>query len=186
MTPKKILLAIDGSKFSDSAIQTVIARCHTADTEVRVLHVVEPPSLLGVGNMGGYDPALEIAWEQETEQAQVLVAKAADKLRSHGTRVTTSVQQGDSESTIIDAAKVWHADLIVLGSHRRNAFSRFLMGSVSEAIARHAHCSVEIVRIPSGAEVGPLESNLPIASIVEHNAQERSVDLQTAVIFDEA
>jgi len=146
----KVLLAIDDSKFSEAAIKAVIAQAHSKDTEVRVLHVVEPPSLLVAREMGGNDPALDAVWEGETKQAQALVAKAAETLRSHGMKVTTAVQQGDPKSTIIDASEEWHADLIVLGSHGRKALDRFLMGSVSEAIVRHARCSVEIVRIPSG------------------------------------
>jgi len=64
-------------------------------------------------------------------------------------KVTSAVAQGDPKSLIIDAAEEWHADLIVLGSHGRNSLDRFLMGSVSDAIVRHAHCSVEVVRIPA-------------------------------------
>jgi len=117
---------------------------------VRVLHVVEPPTLLVARDMGGSDLALlEAVWDEETKQAQALVAKTAERLRSHGMKVTTAVQQGNPKSMIIDASEEWHADLIVLGSHGRKALDRFMMGSVSEAIARHAHCSVEIVRIPS-------------------------------------
>ncbi len=145
----KILLAVDDSKFSDAAIQAVIARAHSKDTEVRVLHVVEPPSLLVGREMGGYDPALDAVWEGETKQAQALVEKTAEMLRSHGMKISTAVAKGDPKSLIIEVSEEWHADLIVLGSHGRNALDRFLMGSVSEAVARHAHCSVEIVRIPS-------------------------------------
>jgi nucleotide-binding universal stress UspA family protein len=146
----KVLLAIDDSKFSDAAIQAVIAQAHSKDTEVCVLHVVEPPSLLVARETGVYDPALEAVWHEETKQARALVAKTAETLRSHGMKVTTAVQQGDPKSVIIDTSEEWHADLIVLGSHGRKALDRFLMGSVSAAIARHARCSVEIVRIPSG------------------------------------
>jgi hypothetical protein len=91
----KVLLAIDDSKFSNAAIQAVIAQSHSKDTEVRVLHVVEPPSLLVAREMGGYDPTLEAVWDEETKQAQALVAKTAETLRSHGMKVTTAVQQGD-------------------------------------------------------------------------------------------
>ena len=62
--------------------------------------------------------------------------------------MTTAVEWGDPKSKIIDAAEQWHADLIVLGSHGRTGLERFLMGSVSDAVARHAPCSVEVVRIP--------------------------------------
>jgi nucleotide-binding universal stress UspA family protein len=146
----KILLPIDDSKFSEAAIQAVIAQAHSKDTEVRILHVVEPPSLLVARDMTGYDATLEAVWDEETKQAQALVAKTAERLRSHGIKVTTVVQQGEPKSLIIDASEEWHADLIVLGSHGRKALDRFLLGSVSEAIARHARCSVEIVRIPAG------------------------------------
>ena len=47
---------------------------------------------------------------------------------------------------IIDSAAEWRADLIVVGSHGRSGIPRFLLGSVAEFVARHAKCSVEIVR----------------------------------------
>jgi nucleotide-binding universal stress UspA family protein len=62
----------------------------------------------------------------------------------------TKVMRGDAKSAILDDAKSWGADLIVMGSHGRRGLERFLVGSVSEAVLRHAHCSVEIVRLPAG------------------------------------
>ena len=144
----KIVLAIDGSKFSEAAAQAVITQGRPDSTEIQVLHVVEPPSLLVAREMGGYDRALDAVWEAETKQAQALVTKVADGLRSKGLKVTTTVEQGDPKSKIIEAASKWHADLIVVGSHGRKGLEHFLLGSVSDAVARHAGCSVEIVRIP--------------------------------------
>lgn len=85
--------------------------------------------------------------EESVEDAKALVAKTADALRSVGVSVTTAVEQGDAQSTVIDNAEAWGADLIVLGSHGRKGLERFLDGSVSEWVLRHTHCSVEIVRI---------------------------------------
>jgi nucleotide-binding universal stress UspA family protein len=99
--------------------------------------------------MGGYDPEFEMVWKALREQAKDLVAKAAEKLRGTKLNVSTELVEGDPKSHIIDFAKEWHADLIVLGSHGRTGLSRFLMGSVSQAVVRHAQCSVEIVRTPS-------------------------------------
>jgi nucleotide-binding universal stress UspA family protein len=148
----RILLAIDDSEFADSAIQAVIARGRCQDVEVRVLQVVKPPSLSGLGNMGGYDPTLAEDWDEEIAQAHVLVAKTAAALRSHGLQVSTSVEQGDTESAIINASDRWHADLIVLGAHQRKGLGRLWMGEAA-SIAQHARCSVEIVRAqPDGAE----------------------------------
>lgn len=145
----KILLAIDGSKYSDAAAQAVIDRARPQATEVQVLHVVEQPSLLLTREMGGYDSTLDAAWEQEREHARVLVTKVVDLLRSKGLNATAAVEDGDPKSRILETAKNWHADLIVLGSHGRKGLEHFLMGSVSEAVARHAHCTVEIVRVSS-------------------------------------
>ena len=144
----KIVLAVDGSKFSEAAVQAVIEQARPQDTEIQVLHIVEPPSLLVAREMGGYDRALDAVWEGETKQAEALVTKVADQLRSKGLKVTTKVEQGDPKSGIIDAASKWRAELIIIGSHGRKGLDRFLMGSVAESVARHAPCSVEIVRIP--------------------------------------
>jgi len=109
-----------------------------------VLHAAEPPKLLIAPDMTQYVPPRE-----SSAEAKALVAKTADALRSAGIYVTTAVVQGDPKSVVIDDAEAWGADLIVLGSHGRKGLQRFLLGSVSEAVLRHAHCSVEVVRLPS-------------------------------------
>jgi len=48
--------------------------------------------------------------------------------------------------TKVDQAKDWRADLIVLGSHGRSGIKRWILGSVAEAVVRHAPCSVEVAR----------------------------------------
>ncbi len=98
----KILIAIDGSDFSEAAVQSVIARPWPAGTEVKVLHVVEPPSLLMGREMGGYDPEFESVWKALREQAKDMVSKAADKLRAAKFNVTTELVEGDPKSQILD------------------------------------------------------------------------------------
>jgi nucleotide-binding universal stress UspA family protein len=144
----RILLAVDDSKFSEAATQAVILQA-TKDTDIRVLHVIEPISHMIAGGMAGYDPSLDAAAAAESKQAEALVAKTAELLRSKGLKATSATDQGDPKSKIIDIATEWHADLIVMGSHGRKGLGRFLMGSVSSAVANHAPCSVEIVRTPS-------------------------------------
>jgi nucleotide-binding universal stress UspA family protein len=56
------------------------------------------------------------------------------------------IVSGDAKTVILDEAKQWNADLVVLGSHGWHGVDRFMMGSVSEAVAMHAPCSVEIIR----------------------------------------
>ncbi len=51
-----------------------------------------------------------------------------------------------AKDAIIDTAQDWRADLIVVGSHGRRGLSRFLLGSVSQAVVAHAPCSVAVIR----------------------------------------
>jgi nucleotide-binding universal stress UspA family protein len=127
----------------------VIARPWPPNSQIKVLNVVEPPSLLMGREMGGYDPEFEMVWKALREQAKDIVEKAAEKLRAAKFTVSTELVEGDPKSQIIDIANQWHADMIVLGSHGRRGIDRFLMGSVSQAVVRHAHCSVEIIRTPA-------------------------------------
>lgn len=145
----KILLAIDDSKFSEAALQMMISQNSPKNTEVKVLHVVEPPThLMGI-EMLQYDVEFEALWKAVRDQAKSIVEKAMGKLREAGFSVTPALGEGDAMAQILDVAAEWQADLIILGSHGRKGLGRFLMGSVAESVARHANCSVEIVRLPS-------------------------------------
>lgn len=145
----KILLAIDDSKFSEAAVEAVTRQATPQETEVRVLHVIEPIPIYPDGQAWRYGPeALHVSDEQRKE-AEGLVARAGDSLREKNFKVMTAVEVGNPKVVIIDSATEWHADLIVMGSHGRKGLSRFFMGSVSEAVVRHAPCSVQIVRVPT-------------------------------------
>lgn len=141
-----ILLAIDGSKFSQSAIHALIAQATPGQTNLRILHVIEPIPEYADSLSWGYGMQVGSVLQEEREHAQGLVARAAQELRDAGFQVETMVEVGDAKAVILDCAAQWPADLIVLGSHGRKGLERFLMGSVSEAVARHAPCSVQIVR----------------------------------------
>ncbi|MBO0857394.1 MAG: universal stress protein [Chloracidobacterium sp.] len=65
--------------------------------------------------------------------------------RPPGLRSSQEVKDGHPKDVILDEAEKWGADLIVLGSHGYNGWERFLLRSVSHAVASHTHCSVEIV-----------------------------------------
>jgi nucleotide-binding universal stress UspA family protein len=139
----RIVIAIDNSKYSQQALEALIQQVSPQKAEVLVLHVVEPTLISSPPQMAaGYAPELG----QDLIEARELVEKTAKKLRIEGFKVDTSVQTGDVRETIADIAAQWGADLIVVGSHGRKGIRRFLLGSVAESVARHAPCSVEIVR----------------------------------------
>jgi nucleotide-binding universal stress UspA family protein len=67
-------------------------------------------------------------------------------------KATGEVLSGKPKEAILKDAENWVADLIVVGSHGRRGFKRFLLGSVSEEVAMNAHCSVVVVRGPRKGE----------------------------------
>jgi len=142
----KILLAIDDSKFSEAATQAVIQQVKPEDAEVCVLHVVETLLLMPDFRPGTFDE-LQASSERFRSRGRELVSRAEQQLQAAGFRAHSIVKEGDHRAEIIDYAAQWGADLIVLGSHGWKGLDRFLMGSVAEYVARHAKCSVEIVRI---------------------------------------
>jgi nucleotide-binding universal stress UspA family protein len=145
----KILLAIDGSEFSQAAIEEVIGRPWPSGTEVRVLSVVHPfpfpfvPDPAFVGVAAYYD-----SLDQERKRASSDVDKAAEKIRARAPDLKVAVEalEGSPKKVIIEEAERWGADLIVLGSHGYGPAKRFVLGSVAQAVVLHAHCSVEVVR----------------------------------------
>lgn len=105
--------------------------------------VVEPITTAVMPQMSpGYYPELE----DQKREAKALVERVAKVLAEAGFKVSTSVLTGDAKTVILDEAADWRADLVVVGSHGRKGIGRFLLGSVSEAVARHTACSVQIVR----------------------------------------
>ena len=147
----KILLATDGSEHSSAAIDEIVRRHPPADTEVRVISVFQPPNFPQTYPLGGMDMELyEEMQKGGREAAHAAIKSAAARLRSKDRKlnVTTEVLAGSPKRVILEDAQAFGADLIVVGSHGHGALERFLLGSVSQAVALHATCSVEIVRIP--------------------------------------
>ena len=140
----KILLATDGSECSAKAVDSVTNRPWPAKSQIRTISVVELP----IVETEYPDNLLEQMWQEARTRAEDSVADAREMLSATGLNVCDgeATPEGEPRSVILDAAKAWGADLIVLGSHGRHGWDRLLMGSVAESVALHAHCSVEVIR----------------------------------------
>ena len=140
----KILIGMDDSKFSEDVIRSVVGQFKTENTEVLVMHVLQPVEPVAPPQMApGYAPELD----DQKKSAHALVERAADDLRRVGFKTHTVVEVGDVRDSILEAAAKWDADLVVVGSHGQRGIRSLLLGSVAESVARDAKCSVEIVRI---------------------------------------
>lgn len=152
-----ILLAVDGSEHSQSAVQQLASRPWPEGSTVRVLYVVPGPMLAPAGSnqppamaMGPSSPRSPIrTMEAENafvERASAMTEAIAKQLQERGIDAHTKLREGDARSEIVDEAERWPADLIVMGSHGYTGLRRWLLGSVAQSVVSHAPCSVEVVR----------------------------------------
>ena len=149
----KILLGTDGSQSAGAAAKSVASRPWPVGTLVKVVSAVEllmPENATSISSPAPVYPAslLEEVWSDARKRAHDAVAEAQKTLAAAGLKILDgeSAPDGDPRAVLLDQAREWGADLIVLGSHGRRGLDRFLMGSVSESVALHAHCSVEVIR----------------------------------------
>jgi nucleotide-binding universal stress UspA family protein len=145
----KILLAVDGSEYGLKAVDEIARRPWPKGSTVEILSVVEPPYLPTTDTWVLPENFYIQVKEAAKEQAQTAVNDAKERIRErHGAalEIVPKVTEGHTVSRILEEAESLGADLIVLGSHGYRGLRRFLLGSVSSAVASHASCSVEIVR----------------------------------------
>ncbi|MDX2032728.1 MAG: universal stress protein [Blastocatellia bacterium] len=147
----KVLIAVDGSPHGEAAIRSVAKRPWPAGSEARVISVVDWTSGPGIRDSLPRN-ILDEMEEAGCGRARGIADRAIAIFREHETQVMPIDQivvVGPAKTAILDEAERWGADLIVLGSHGYRGYRRFLLGSVSQAIAAQARCSVEIVRTPA-------------------------------------
>ncbi len=149
----KILLATDGSECSEIAVRSVAKRPWPAGSEIKVISVRELLTLQNAATVSSPCPIypeslLNEILEDARKRAEKAVAHARHVLTGKGLRVCDGpgTPVGDAREILLDEARAWGVDLIVLGSHGRHGFDRLVLGSVSESVALYADCSVEVIR----------------------------------------
>ncbi len=137
---KKILIAHDGSKSSDTALKQAIEIADKFGSSLTVISVVPELYLTELMEMD----RIRIL-ETLTEEAKKIMDKI--KTKTAGSRpVKTVIAQGNPAEEILETAKKIKADLIVTGSHGRHGAQKFLLGSVSSKIVDHSPCTVLVVK----------------------------------------
>jgi nucleotide-binding universal stress UspA family protein len=151
----KILLATDGTKHSDSAIEMVCKLKLSSGDEIKIVSVVDMAVPLSVDIYTGYLPTTAEIEKTAQENAEKILESATQKIRQscgESLFISTEVLLGSPESRIVETAEEMPADLIIVGSHGYNRWERLLLGSVSDSVVHHSPCSVLVVRSPKTAE----------------------------------
>jgi nucleotide-binding universal stress UspA family protein len=139
---KKILITTDGSEKNRKAINYGIELARLSDAKVHVAYVVDTASFESIPMDGGWEMMYEILEKEGND----ITGTVAEMVKGNNVDVESHVLEGNPSHEIIEFAKNNDIDLIVLGTHGKSGFDRFLLGSVAEKVSRNSNVPVMIVR----------------------------------------
>lgn len=149
---QKVLLALDDSEHSKHLVEHALEFPWPDGTKFRCVHVIPELNVDALLDPDtGFNTTLARHYEDRIIVEKQWVHDVAEKINAaYGTKCATSeVLVGDPREKLIELSQQWPADLIMLDSHGRRGFEKLLLGSVSEAVATRANCSVEVTRMPA-------------------------------------
>jgi nucleotide-binding universal stress UspA family protein len=150
---KKILIGIDDSKYSENAAQYGFELAHKFKASVGLVHIVEPIPATPINDtsmMGTFIPSLSTSVDDvemvnvQEQYSQKLMDSTIERY-GKGLVVSQYNEFGATADSIINCAAEFGADLIVIGTHSRTGFDRFLMGSIAEDVVRHSPVAVLVI-----------------------------------------
>ncbi|MEA2638782.1 MAG: hypothetical protein QOF51_176 [Chloroflexota bacterium] len=141
----RILVAIDGSGNAERALGEALRLTKDGSAQLRLVHVV------GVAPFSTDEPNLEFEGTRDLllKAGREVLDSAARLAQQHGVKAETQLIEiltSQYGGAILDEAKSWRADLIVVGTHGRGGLKHLLLGSVAEEVIRHASAPVLLVR----------------------------------------
>ena len=141
--PTTILLATDGSAEAQLAGRTAADLAQRTDSELHVTTVGAGVPISATTSPAHFEDVLR---ENRRQAKEVLEQQVESIEESGGAVKETHLREGRTEEEIVELAEEIEAGLLVMGSRGHSRLRRALMGSVSDAVVRHAHCPVTIVR----------------------------------------
>ncbi|NCN08249.1 MAG: universal stress protein [Leptospira sp.] len=138
---QKILIPIDGSDSSKRALEFGIAIAKAAKAKITVLEVIED-----FGPLPGYYGAAPAGKDRVKWISEQRFEKVHTVLDDNTIQWNRVIKEGYAADEILKVSEDGKFDLIVIGSRGMGVVGRFLVGSVSDRVVHHAHCSVTVVR----------------------------------------
>ncbi len=146
---ERILVPVDGSATSNLGLAEAIKLGKLTGAQLLLLHAVDFAAVSVTPEASAAMPQL---FDAMRDAGKELLERARAAAEAAGVRVETALVdtlQGRVSDLIVDQAKSWRADLIVIGTHGRRGVSRVLMGSDAEQVVRSATVPVLLVRAPA-------------------------------------
>jgi nucleotide-binding universal stress UspA family protein len=145
---KKLLIAYDGSEASTKAIEMTL-KCATKEDEVILLTVI-PATLIESSFTNMLLPTIDLSSIVKSgsfkERAMDSMNKVAKEIEGNVSKVDIVVESGDAADEILLTSKKYEVDIIIIGYKGYGKEGRFLLGSVTDKVVRHASRSVLVVR----------------------------------------
>ena len=163
MTEKmKILIGYDGTKGADLALDDLRRAGLPREAEALVISVAKPSYMLS--GPGSLDMIIARDSIIGMKRARTVAEKAVGRIRSDfpAWEVEETVIPGSPSESIIVKADEWGADLLVVGSHGHTKLGSFFLGSVSQTVVAHAHCSARVARLRPHNQMADPESPVRI------------------------
>lgn len=142
---KKILCPVDFSEGSASAVEKAKELSRALGTEVELLHAYQLPVMALPDGAVTVTPTYVA---DLLDRAQKALNKYRDELSVAGVHANTKLLEGNPAQVITERAKELETPMIVMGTHGRSGFKRFLLGSVTERVVRMATSPVLTVHLP--------------------------------------
>lgn len=142
MSFKKILIAVDESVFAAHAADAGLNLARQLGAEVAFVTVVDPAGMRVAIDSG----ISEDGWHAMAQRDAKSLLNAFTSRADATPPALEFVETGKPAAKIVETAKNWPADLIVMGTHGRNVVSNILLGSVAQGVLRHAPCPVMVLR----------------------------------------
>jgi nucleotide-binding universal stress UspA family protein len=147
---RRILVAVDGSETSTLALEHALQLGKDQRAHVRIVHALESLQYL-VALAGGYVFDIGELLDSLRREGERVLAESADRARAAGVEAEAALIEGKepmdrTAQIVVEDARRWDADLIVLGTHGRRGFDRLFLGSVAEHVLRAASVPVLLVR----------------------------------------
>ena len=138
MEISKILVAVDGSKYSDKAFEYASSIIQNHKQQLLLVHIIENVDNIGYSN-----------FNQLKQDSQLILQKYKTKAESNGLKSSLRIieDQGNSPAEkILDIAETEKVDAIIVGTKGQKPSQQFLLGSTSYKVAHYSKCTVIIVK----------------------------------------
>lgn len=145
--PVRIIVGYDGSEGSSDVINTIAGRQWPKGSEVQLITCIgaaAPVLRKQAMAVGRYTDPHRLDYMQEIRSTLSRAHEA--ELRALGLRVSAKVIEGDPKRALVEEAQRFDADTVFVGARSLGRIERFVLGSISSAVASRATCSVEVVR----------------------------------------